>query len=162
MNNHAKGLSERESFLMPWIASLLFVCFLALSNWLVYTIVPELEANACTGITEVTASAYDCSIQCTGKPLFHPLRGITADGTNLNGKSRLETMIVASNSYPLGTKLSLTFPDAPEYDGIYTVRDRGREDMACLDVFIGDDWNELPLAETCQFGQQEVEVEVIE
>ncbi|MDD3021829.1 MAG: 3D domain-containing protein [Alphaproteobacteria bacterium] len=106
------------------------------------------------------ATAYDLSIQCCGKPYGHPARGITADGYDLNGKTRAEAMTVSSNDFPAGTRIRLTFNDYhSEYNGVYTVRDTGNMKRGVLDVYVGD-YGEEASDEAVRFGRQSVRVEI--
>jgi 3D (Asp-Asp-Asp) domain-containing protein len=107
------------------------------------------------------ATAYDLSVQCCGKSIGHPARGITKSGYDLNGKSRTEAMTISSNTFPLGTRLELAFGlDRSQYNGIYTVRDTGNMKPGVIDVFVGD-YGERVSNETINFGRQIVKVQVI-
>jgi len=106
------------------------------------------------------ATAYDLSIQCCGKPYGHPARGITADGYDLNGKTREQAMTVSSNGFLAGTELELIFDDYHiRYNGIYTVRDTGNMNPGVLDVYVGD-YGEEVSNEAVIFGRQSVKVEI--
>lgn len=64
--------------------------------------------------------------------------GGTSSGFKLAGHSRESAMCVATRSYPLGTKLRLTFPSRPEMNGVYTVLDRTAKKYGHrIDVFMG-------------------------
>lgn len=120
----------------------------------------KIEPSRGSRVLYMEATAYDLSIQCCGKPYGHPTRGITADGYNLNGKSREQAMAVSSNDFPAGTELELTFDDyRREYNGIYTVRDTGNMEPGVLDVFVGDFGEEVS-KEAMRFGRQTVRVEI--
>ena len=108
------------------------------------------------------ATAYDLSIHCCGKPIGHPSRGITADGTDINRLARDEAMTVATNDLPLGTRVELTFEgNRAKYNGIYTVRDTGGMRSNVVDVYVGD-FGELIGSETGEFGRHWVKVVVVE
>ncbi len=127
-------------------------------------IAPEkkIEPSRGSRVLYMEATAYDLSIQCCGKPYGHPARGITADGYDLNGKSRADAMTVSSNDFPAGTELQLTFDDYhSEYNGVYTVRDTGNMKSGVLDVFVGDCGEEVS-EEAVRFGRQTVKVEIKE
>ncbi len=108
------------------------------------------------------ATAYDLSKQCCTKSYSNPSRGITRSGYNLTNKTCKQAFTVASNRFPMGTKLKLTFPSTHrQYDGIYTVRDSGNFKQNVLDVYVGD-YGEKVHPETIKFGKVEVQVEMIE
>lgn len=108
------------------------------------------------------ATAYDLGINSCGKRYGHPSRGIAASGANLNGLSREKAMIVSSVDFPLGTKLSLSFPEPYEhYDGIYVVGDTGSFKSGSLDIFVGD-FGERTSQEAINFGVRTVDVVVLE
>ncbi|MCE5220161.1 MAG: 3D domain-containing protein [Clostridium sp.] len=107
------------------------------------------------------ATAYDLSIRCCGKSYSNPSRGITRDGSNLNNKSYRQALTVASNKFPLGTKLKLEFPESHnKYNGVYTVRDTGSFDKNVLDVYVGD-YGERVNQDTINFGRVDVKVYII-
>ena len=107
------------------------------------------------------ATAFDLSIQCCGKPLGHPGRGLTKGGYDLNGMTREEAMTIACNSLPMGTRVRLTFTGSrAKYSGIYTVRDTGGMGPGVIDLYLGDFGEEVG-PETEAFGRPEVEVEVL-
>ena len=107
---------------------------------------------------EMEITAFDLSIQCCGKPLGHPARGITKDGYNLNGMSREEAMTIACNSLPMGTKVRLNFKDnRAQYNGVYIVRDTGGMGPGVVDLYMGD-FGETPGQVTSDFGRVTVEV----
>ena len=111
-------------------------------------------------VMEVTA--FDLSIQCCGKPLGHPGRGITKGGYDLNGMSRAGAMTIACNSLPAGTRVRMEFDGGRAiYNGIYTVRDTGDMGPGVIDLFLGDG-GELPSQETIDFGRCSMEVEILE
>lgn len=87
--------------------------------------------------------------------------GLTSDQTVLAGyKTRESLMCVATRAYPLGTKLKLTFPTKPEWDGIYTVMDRTHKKYGeRIDVFKGSGKSREYLYD---IGIGPVDVEVIE
>jgi 3D (Asp-Asp-Asp) domain-containing protein len=107
------------------------------------------------------ATAYDLSIQCCGKPIGHPARGITKGGCDLNGKTGAEVHIVSSNDFPIGTRLKLLFPENhAQYNGIYTVEDTGNMEHGVLDIYMGD-FGEKVGRETVDFGRVAVQVEIL-
>jgi 3D (Asp-Asp-Asp) domain-containing protein len=107
------------------------------------------------------ATAYDLSIQCCGKSYNNPSRGISRDGYDLNNKSHKEAYTVASNRFPMGTKLHLEFPEShKQYDGVYTVRDTGNFKENILDVYVGD-FGENVHQDTINFGRVDIKVVVI-
>lgn len=113
-------------------------------------------------VRTMRATAYDLSIQCCGKGLEHPGRGITAGGKNLSGLSRKEAMTVASIDYPLGTELLISFPEPyAHYDGVYAVQDTGGFRSGTIDIFIGD-YGDAVSQEAISFGVRTVQVQVIE
>jgi 3D (Asp-Asp-Asp) domain-containing protein len=111
------------------------------------------------------ATAYDLSIQSTGKEVGDVGYGITANGTSLIGKSRIDAMAVAvdPNIIPLGTKLLLKFKgDNEKYTGIYTAVDTGSAIKGnIVDVFVGDYGSKLAHQNTWNFGRKDVEVYII-
>lgn len=111
-------------------------------------------------VRTMRATAYDLSIQCCGKGLEHPGRGITAGGKNLSGLSRAEAMTVASIDYPFGTELLISFPEPyTHYDGAYTVQDTGGFRSGTIDVFVGD-YGDTVSEEAVKFGARTVQVQV--
>lgn len=112
-------------------------------------------------IRRMRATAYDLGINSCGKRYGHPARGIAASGANLNGLSREKAMIVSSVDFPLGTKLSVVFPESYEhYNGIYVVGDTGNLKSGTLDVFVGD-FGEATSQEAINFGVRTVDVVVL-
>jgi len=105
------------------------------------------------------ATAYDLSIQCCGKSMSNPARGITKSGYDLNGKSREQAMTISSNDLPLGTKVYLTFDDE-QYNGVYTVRDTGNMQEGVFDLYVGD-FGEKVSQTAIDFGRRTVEVKVM-
>lgn len=71
---------------------------------------------------EVEATAYDISIESCGKT-----DGITASGFDLTGHTWQTARCVAADwsVFPKGSKLYIQFEGAPEYNGVYYVRDKG-------------------------------------
>lgn len=113
-------------------------------------------------VRTMRATAYDLSIQCCGKGLEHPGRGITAGGKNLSGLSRKEAMTIASIDYPLGTELLISFPEPyTHYDGVYAVQDTGGFRSGTIDVFVGD-YGDAVSQEAISFGVRTVQVQVKE
>ncbi len=109
---------------------------------------------------EFEVTAYDLSIQCCGKPLGHPARGITRSGYNLTGMTRAEAMTIACNSLPMGARVRLIFTGSrAQYSGVYTVRDTGGMGPGVADLYMGDFGEEVS-PETEAFGRVDVKVEV--
>jgi len=113
-------------------------------------------------VRTMRATAYDLSIQCCGKGLEHPGRGITASGKNLSGLSRKEAMTVSSMDYPFGTELLISFPEPyTHYDGVYAVQDTGGFKSGTIDIFVGD-FGDKVSEEAIRFGVRTVQVQVLD
>ena len=124
-------------------------------------IVEQYEEINVKQIRRMRATAYDLGINSCGKRYGHPARGIAASGANLNGLSREKAMIVSSVDFPLGTKLSVVFPESYEhYNGIYVVGDTGNLKSGTLDIFVGD-FGEATSQEAINFGVRTVDVVVL-
>lgn len=112
------------------------------------------------------ATAYDLSINSCGKDRDDKYFGITANGTNLVGKTRKEAMAVAVDPevIPLGSRLMITF-DEPykHFTGVYTAVDTGSAIKgAIVDVFMGDFYNVSTHQSVWDFGRQKVKVRRID
>lgn len=119
------------------------------------------------GAKELTfkATAYDLSVASCGKAIGTKGYGITANGTKLSGKTRLQAMTVAVDPsvIPLGTKLKITFPEPyGHFTGIYTANDTGGKIKGRkIDVFMGDFRQNKAHQSVRNFGIREVKVEIL-
>lgn len=111
---------------------------------------------------EMRATAYDLSIQSTGKSRTCPAYGITKSGTRAT-KGR--TVAVDRDVIPLGSKLYIDFPELYDHmDGYYVAEDIGGAiDGNEIDIFFGED---LPgetkvLEQALKFGVRQVVVYII-
>jgi len=114
-----------------------------------------------------TITAYDLSIQATGKSRGDKAFGITKDGTDIRGKSRIEAMVISADSriIPLGTKVELKFinENYKKYDGIYTNRDSGSAiKNHKIDLFIGDFQSAKPSKKAIIFGKTTAYVTILD
>jgi len=105
-----------------------------------------------------TVTAYDLSVESCGKGLDHPAYGITASGESIKGMTREEAMTVAADTdvIPMGSKIRLEFLDEnyQQFNGIYTVRDRGGAIKgAKIDLFMGDFKKEKADQSVWDFGK---------
>ena len=111
------------------------------------------------------ATAYDLSVASCGKAIGTKGYGVTANGTKLSGKTRLQAMTVAVDPsvVPLGTKLKITFPKPYEhFTGIYTANDTGGKIKGRkIDVFMGDFRQNKAHQSVRNFGVREVKVEIL-
>ena len=101
----------------------------------------------------MTATAYDLSVQSCGKRKKDDDYGITASGTTAKFK---RTVAVDKRVIPLGTKVYITFPDKYKHlNGTYIAEDTGRLIKGNkIDIFLGED----ALDECLEFGKQKVEI----
>ncbi len=113
-----------------------------------------------------TVTAYDLSVESCGKGLDHPAYGLTASGESIKGMTREEAMTVAADTkvIPMGSKIRLEFLDEnyQQFNGIYTVRDRGgaiKGDK--LDLFMGDFKKEKADQSVWDFGKVQARVYLI-
>lgn len=112
------------------------------------------------------ATAYDLSYQSCGKRKGDKGYGITANGTNLIGKTREQAMTVAVDPkiIKLGTKLRISFLEPYEhFSGIYTANDTGGAIKGYrIDIFMGDFNSEKAHQSVLDFGVRNVLVEILE
>lgn len=111
------------------------------------------------------ATAYDLSLNSCGKPVGSKGYGVTANGTNLTGKTRQQAMTVAVDPeiIKLGSKLKITFPEPYDhFSGIYTANDTGGAIKGNkIDVFMGDFKSNKTHQSVWDFGVRDVRVEVL-
>jgi 3D (Asp-Asp-Asp) domain-containing protein/cell division protein FtsB len=105
---------------------------------------------------DMIATAYDLSTESCGKSPSNPNYGITR-----SGKRAVERLTVAVDPsfIPLGTKLSIIFPDPYKYlNGVYEAMDTGGAVKGnIIDIFLGE--NERDLCD--EFGRRKVKVSII-
>jgi 3D (Asp-Asp-Asp) domain-containing protein len=111
------------------------------------------------------ATAYDLSIQSTGKSSTHPAYGITKSGISIKGKTLEEARAIAVDEdvIPLGTRVYVEFEsDVYQHlNGFYTALDTGSAIIGNeIDVFMGDFVDEKPSAIAMKFGNQNANVYV--
>lgn len=111
------------------------------------------------------ATAYDLSVNSCGKPVGSKGYGVTANGTNLAGKSRKQAMTVAVDPkvIKLGSELKITFPKPYEhFTGVYTANDTGGAIKGNkIDIFMGDFKSNKTHQSVWDFGVRDVKVEII-
>jgi len=111
------------------------------------------------------ATAYDLSYQSCGKHKGDKGYGITANGTNLIGKTREQAMTIAvdPNVIPLGSQVKITFPEPyTHFNGIYTANDTGGGIKGKrVDIFMGDFGSNNSNQSVWDFGIREVEVQIL-
>lgn len=114
---------------------------------------------------EVVATAYDLAYASCGKTPSDPAYGITANGTNLQGKTRAEAMTIAVDPkvIPLGSKVEIVFSEPyTHFNGIYTARDKGGAIKGNkIDVFMGDFNQTKSHPSTLDFGRRTVKVSIL-
>ena len=108
-------------------------------------------------------TAYDLSVQSTGKSMSHPEYGITYTGFSLEHKSLKKGdryVAVDPDVIPLGSFIYIQFEDADheKYDGIYQAVDTGNFPSDTIDIFIGDFQKRKPAKETIDFGRVDARV----
>ena len=111
-----------------------------------------------------TVTAYTLGFESTQKSRGSSGYGITSNGYDLKGKSRIsaQTIAVDKTVIPIGSKVRLTFIEEKykEYDGIYFCRDTGGAVIGShIDLFIGDNFNSNKRA--INFGVTKCKVEII-
>ena len=125
------------------------------------TITPIPSRGEVVRLMEFEVTAFDLSVQCCGKPLGHPARGITRSGYNLTGMTRAQAMTIACNSLPQGARVRLIFEGSrAQYSGVYVVRDTGDMGPVVIDLFMGDGGEEVS-PETVEFGRVTVKAEIL-
>lgn len=132
--------------------------------------VPELKIEPKEKITHsinVKVTAYDLSVQSTGKAVGHPHYGLTATGYNLAGHTRetARTIAVDPAVIPLNSKVKLTFKDErlKKYNGIYYAKDTGGAIIGNhIDLFMGDTQSNYPSSEAINFGVQSAKLDVLQ
>lgn len=113
------------------------------------------------------ATAYDLSVQSTGKPIGHFQYGITRSGYDLSGHTwyTARTIAVDPRVIPLGSQVMLHFKDEAyhKYNGIYTARDTGGAiKQNKIDFFMGDFQQNAAHPKAMRFGVTEVYVALIQ
>lgn len=114
-------------------------------------------------VGDFLVTAYDLSEESCGKLPSASDYGITRSGLNVAHQSRQQAMVVAVDPsvIPLGSRVSIIFPDRPHYDGIYLAADIGSKvKQNHLDLFIGDFPNSKQEAE--RFGRTSARVFLLE
>ena len=111
-----------------------------------------------------TVTAYTLGFESTQKSRGSSGYGITSNGYDLKGKSRIsaQTIAIDKTVIPIGSKVRLTFIEEKykEYDGIYFCRDTGGAVIGLhIDLFIGDNFNSNKRA--INFGVTKCKVEII-
>lgn len=111
-------------------------------------------------------TAYDLSVQSTGKTKSHPAYGISRSGIDLKGKTWEEARIVAVDKdiIPLGSKILIEFKDDKykRYTGIYSTEDTGSSIKGYhIDLFLGDFDSYKPSREAIEFGITYADVTII-
>jgi len=111
-------------------------------------------------IFEITA--YDLSVQSTGKSIMSRGYGITRSGYNLRGQNWQTTRVIAvdPNIIPLGSVVYIKFIDKQykKYDGLYMALDTGsRIKGNKIDIFIEDCGNKTS-KEAIIFGKTKAKV----
>lgn len=116
-------------------------------------------------VMDFKATAYDLSRTSNGNWKGHPYYGLTADGTNVIGKTREQAMVVAADKsiLPLGTQVKLTFKgEYSKFNGIYTVRDTGGAVKGnVVDIYMGDFDMEDEHPSVPAFGRVDVKLEIM-
>jgi len=111
-------------------------------------------------------SAYDLSVQSTGKSRGSSNYGKTSTGFSLKDKTRISAMTVAVDPkvIPINSKVKITFINDKYimYNGIYRAFDqggliKGRK----LDLFMGDFQSDSPNSKTVNFGVEKAYVKII-
>ena len=111
-------------------------------------------------------TAYDLSVDSTGKYPSNPAYGITASGFNLKGHSLSSARAIAvdPNYIPLGSKVQISFSD-PQYqhlNGVYTAVDTGGGIRGHhIDLFFGDFGSVHASKEALRFGRQHAKVKIL-
>lgn len=112
---------------------------------------------------EMRATAYDLSVQSTGKSRSHPAYGITKSGERAT-KGR--TVAVDRKVIPLRSTLYVDFPvEYDHLDGIYVAEDIGGAiDGNEIDIFFGEDnpGETIVHQQALEFGVRQVIVYIIE
>jgi 3D (Asp-Asp-Asp) domain-containing protein len=141
--------------------AILLACVTPAADLPKVTITPIPSRGEVVRLMEFEVTAFDLSVQCCGKPLGHPARGITKGGYNLNGMTRAQAQTIACNSLPIGARVRLIFEGSrAQYSGVYVVRDTGGMGAGVLDLFMGDFGEEVG-AETEAFGRVTAKAEIL-
>ena len=112
------------------------------------------------------ATAYDLSYQSVQTREGDKRHGITRNGTDLKGKTREQTMTIATDPrvIPTGSVVEVIFTREgyEDFSGLYVARDTGGLIKGkIIDVFMGDFKSETPHPSVMAFGRQEVKVRVV-
>lgn len=113
-----------------------------------------------------TITAYDLSVQSCGKPMGHPLYGITSSGYDLSGHTwySARTIAVDPRVIPMGSRVMVHFEDESYqvYNGVYTARDTGSAIKGRkIDFFMGDFQQHAAHPSTVEFGVRKVKIAII-
>ena len=118
-----------------------------------------------SGYTELgtfLSTAYDLSVQSTGKPIGHKYYGVTSSGVSLKNHSRKSAMAIATDPkvIPTGTKVYIEFEEPySDFNGIYTAVDKGGAIKGKkIDLFMGDFRSNSPHPSVYQFGKRNVKI----
>lgn len=113
-------------------------------------------------IGEFTATAYDLSVDSTGKRRGDAGYGLTASGYNIAGMSRERAMTIATDPrvIPRGSKVRIEFSEPyTHFSGVYTARDTGGAIKGNkVDIFLGDFNQERSHESVARFGVRKVNI----
>lgn len=116
---------------------------------------------------EFVVTAYDLSVQSTGKSRGNPSFGITKDGTNLRGENWKSARAIAvdPNIIPLGSKVLIEFVDDEyeKYNNTYSAIDIGGGIVGNhIDLFLGDFNSSKPSKKVISFGKTTAYVTILD